>query len=258
MALNSVDFLAVAGGIPPAGFGDRDRVLIARFGRRADLALRAAIRGDSLRHIPKTQWNTDRDSIRRFAGIEDSSHCLNARGHDWLWPLERQATEGFAHFLSSGAGTPRRGRALAFLRALDPPRGLLWPEWVDRVAILAEQRVEKGRRRGCRVDLMIIAQVGEQRIGAVIEAKFDHDLSGNPLSTYVDEAARRGLNATNCSFLVVGVRNDPKMRATLDRNPSWTFQSWRRLTMAHERELSAEFDDEDYRRFRKTIILRAQ
>lgn len=256
--MGQMDFSAIASGIRPAPFGDADVALIARFGRRADLALRAAVRGGSLRHIGMRDWASDRDSVRRFAGVEADNHCLAARGHDWLWPLERQATEGFAHFLGTGPAAVRRGRALAFLRALDPPPGLCWPDRIDGASVLAEQIVQRGRGRGARVDLMIVARVGDDRIGAVVEAKFDHDLSGNPLGAYVQEAARYGLDAGNCSYLVVGVRNDPKMRARLDRNRRWTFQSWRRLMIAHERELQAELDDEDYRRFRRTVVARAQ
>jgi hypothetical protein len=103
------------------------------------------------------------------------------------------------------------------------------------------------------VDILIVATGEGRKVGAVIEAKFEHDLR-NPLKQYERTAAELGLDERNCRFLVLGLRNDLAMRRKLKREPPWQFMSWRRLFSDLEREMRSEYDDDEYRRFRRTLF----
>lgn len=232
---------------------------LSRYGARTTQAFRHLMKPVAREAMSLRGWDADREAIANFQGWHDGGHCLDVIGHDWIWILERQATEGLAYFLSPRSKDVRIARCLAFLRALEPPRGTSWPETLDEVQVVAEKPARgRGRKSSAgRIDLLLSATVGEQLYGAVVEAKFGHDLSGNPLPAYHATAARLGLNAANCRFVVLAIAIDRTIQGRLRRNPVWTFQSWRRLLRNLERELPRQFDDDSFKCFRRTLLDRS-
>lgn len=245
---------------PWARFEESELAYLAEFGERTRSALVAALRGPLTTYFPPPNGGEDSTAIKQFYGADSDYHCLSVPGHSWLRALERQATEGFAHFLNDRASGHSKERSLAFLHALEPPR-CGWPTTVDQIKVYAEHRNTRGSERGgaSRVDLMIVAEAEGRRSGAVIEAKFGHDLSANPLEAYVSGAKQLGLTSENCAFLVLAIEKDRSICARLAeaRNRNWSFLSWRRFLLALERNTSPEIDDGDYRRFRRTIFARS-
>ncbi len=213
----------------------------------------------TLERLPKRDWQTDREALAAFQGWHDESHCLAMLGHDWLWVLEWQATEGLAYYLAQPSRSVRLARCLAFLRSLEPPAGTQWPVTLNEAQVTAEKPARgRGRKVSAgRIDLLVAGKSAGQDYGAVIEAKFGHDLSTNPLPAYHATAGRLGLHTGNCRFIVLAVAIDATIQARLRRNPAWSFQSWRRLLLNLERELPREFDDDDFRRFRRTLLDRS-
>jgi hypothetical protein len=204
-----------------------------------------------------SSWNNDRCSIETFFGCATAGHSLSSQPYGWLHPLERQVTEGIAHFLNEGAARQRRGRTLSFLRALDPPAGRSWPNELTHSLVIAEEVASGDDLSDGRIDLLVSASDSEgKRVGAVIEAKLEAKLGGNPLATYEHQAKSFGLSVRNSSFLVIGTRTDATVRNQLARAPAWRFQSWRRLLLGLDRELPPEFDDDEFKRFRSTLFRR--
>lgn len=204
-------------------------------------------------------WQADREALAAFQGWHEDGHCLAVQGHEWLWILERQATEGLAFYLSAPDRSVRLARCLAFLRSIDPPAGSSWPDTLDQAQVITEKpaRGRSGQVSAGRIDLLVTASQGANTFGAVVEAKFGHDLSSNPLPAYHATAGRLGLHAGNCRFVVLAVATDRTIQARLKRNPAWSFQSWRRLLLNLDQELPREADNEDFRRFRRTLLDRS-
>jgi hypothetical protein len=240
--------------VPPAPFA-ADLAALSCVKSRM-LSPRAAVRILTPRKPPQPDWGRDAQSLADFHGVGDEHHCLNARVHDWLWPLERQATEGFAAFLDPPSRELKLERVAAFLRALPPP-ACGWPERIETASVFTEHRTGKRRRSNAgRVDLIVAAGGLSGFAAAVIEAKFGHDVSTNPLGDYVRAAMRMGFHQGSCVFLIVGLDKDRIVRRRLKANPSWGFLGWRRLLRALETQMRPEIDDDDYRRFRRTLFAR--
>lgn len=245
--------------IPRAEWNEAAAEGLSRYGARTTQAFRHLMKPMVRHAIPQRDWSADREALAAFQGWHDEGHCLDVTGHDWLWILERQATEGLAYYLAWSTKDVRLARCLAFLRALEPPPGTDWPDRLDEAQVIAEKPARgRGRKISAgRIDLLMSATAGEQVYGAVIEAKFGHDLGSNPLPAYHATAARLGLHAGNCRFVVLAIATDRTIQGRLKRNPAWIFYSWRRLLQNLERELPQQFDDENFKRFRRTLLDRS-
>jgi hypothetical protein len=248
----NVSLQSLLSACPVSPFGDVDREALAAFRK-----FKPPLRGSSLRHLGSVlraaRWRQDIEQVRRFSGLEHENHCLHTRALEWLWPLERQATEGLAYFLQGSDLATKLRRVRAFLNALAPP-ACGWPHALESAVIYAEHPTKRGRAAGAgRMDILVVATGEGRKVGAVIEAKFEHDLR-NPLKQYERTAAELGLDERNCRFLVLGVRNDLPMRRKLQRERPWQFISWRRLLSDLEGQMRSEYDDDEYRRFRRTLF----
>ncbi len=194
-----------------------------------------------------------RAAIERFHGLGASGHCFHVEPIRWFRPTEPQMTYGLQRFLSDGGAE----LTLSFLRALDP--SLAWPERLNAVTVEAEVPCARGR-----IDLLITGKSGETKWGAVVEAKFGHNIRHNPLPEYAQHAAKLGMKfrmlpgqpATSV-LIVLGQRNEAITRSRLRRNRRWSFLSWHTFLWRWERELSGLPDDTAFRQFRRTIWERA-
>lgn len=186
-------------------------------------------------------------SIGRFYGLGRRGHALNASPHRWVSLTEVQITRGFAHFL--GACAERNG---AFLRALSPD--ICWPDNLVDVSAQAEAPTGSGR-----IDLQITGTVAGQRWGATVEAKLSHRLV-NGLSAYAAHAAKLGVRLDGPPgdtgvLIILGCRRSADVQARLvrPRRRAWRFLSWDTFLRRLERNLCPATDDEDFRRFRRTV-----
>ncbi|WP_156404696.1 PD-(D/E)XK nuclease family protein [Sphingomonas sp. Root241] len=194
-----------------------------------------------------------RAAIERFHGLGAPAHCFHVEPIRWFRPTEPQVTFGLQRFLAKGGSE----LTLSFLRALDPT--LSWPEHLDGVTVEAEVPCKRGR-----IDLLISGKAAEVTWGAVVEAKFGHNIRQNPLPDYAQHAAKLGMQfrmpgrETATSVLIVlGQRNEAATRARLRRNRRWSFLNWHTFLRRWESELTRILDDDDFRRFRRTIWERA-
>jgi hypothetical protein len=194
-----------------------------------------------------------RAAIERFHGLDDPSHCFHVDPIRWFRPTEPQVTCGLQRFLSEGGSE----LTLSFLRALDPT--LSWPERLDGVTVEAEVPCERGR-----IDLLISGKAAEVTWGAVVEAKFGHNIRRNPLPDYAQHAAKLGMQfrpipgeGGTSVLIVLGQRNESATRARLRRNKRWSFLNWHSFLRRWERELTRLSDDDAFRQFRRTIWERA-
>lgn len=243
--------------LPAEHWSSADEQALRQVGAKFARSLSQLLAHDALAVLLPPSWCEDESRLAAFFGTGKAGHSLSKPAHSWFRPTERQVTEGFAHFLNAGGVALRRRRAAAFLKALDAPNGRGWPDELAEVSVNAEQVALGDGSCDGRIDLLIAARdEAGRRVGAVIEAKLEHDLGRNPLPTYVAEAGSVGLTPRNASFLVVGMRKERSVRDMLSEDPIWRFQSWRRLLLRLDGLLTPEADDDEYRRFRSTLFHR--
>ena len=241
----SAEWRPLAGRQPPAFAQDALRRIDARNGHAVLQAIRAGALAGSTTPAPH--------AIGRLFGFEGRPHAFDAAHHDWTWLREPQITGALAHLLAAGPFARRSERIRAFLAASFECAGAT--ALAERLAgaelIAAEAVAEESR-----VDLIIHATMATtDRLGVVVEAKFEHHLTPRQLPAAVRHAATRRLQAINAAFLVVLPHRRDVGRHILSRpaNREWHPVSWWGLLVAFERRLPAHVDDEAFRALRHTI-----
>lgn len=191
-------------------------------------------------------------AVGAFYGLHDA-HAFHAEPIGWLRAGEAQVTVAWANFLTAG-GAPR---ILAFLRALDP--AFPWPAGLTHCRARAEVPAGKGR-----IDILISAMDGAQMWGAVVEAKFGHNIDSNPLGDYVGRARKLGMRVGGARaapatviFRVVGPKPTRGIEKRLAGHPRWTFLAWATLLRRFEAEMQSIADDAGFRQCRRTTWERA-
>ena len=188
-------------------------------------------------------------AVLHFFGADQPSHAFHVEPCRWLRMTEAQATKSLARFLHQGGGA----RIRAFLLALAPD--FAWPEKLSSSIAQAEVRAGSGR-----IDLLLTGESQNQVWGAVVEAKFDHNLKGNPLPDYARAGRANGLlypsapDAPSTAVLaVLGTSNCRTTRQRLNRNKNWRFAHWWSVLRRLERQLAGMPDDDQFRHFRRTL-----
>lgn len=223
------------------------------FGHSAERKLKQAIDQRLLASQPQDTWADQATALRELFNHHDS-HSFGVAPHQWLTLLETQATAGLAHFLGDGTGHECRARVLALFAACGDRT--LDGATIDRVGAIAEPRLRDGKR----LDLFTYAR-GRDDIDhiLVIEAKFGHEVGPAQLRSYEEAlpayAAEHGLklDTSRLRLLLVGSRLTPKRRTSLAQNTSWRFLTWRELVLGLDRHVGRDADDNEFRRFRRTI-----
>ena len=213
-----------------------------------------------VRQLP--DWRQARQAMEEVFGFRHAHHFFHAAPLEWVTQIkltEPQVTKALAYFLHSEDPITREGRIRALLSAL----GSRTEELVRKAGITAEASVA-GKRS---IDLLVEWQdsQGFDR-AAVIEAKFGHDVTKGQLRTYrrhlrrVERRYRQveydGGPEPELLFVVSPSYRKSDARA-LARNRYWRWKSWRSLLLAYDRFLDPQHDDEDFRRFRRTLWDRA-
>lgn len=188
-------------------------------------------------------------AVLHFFGVDHSSHAFQSEPCSWLRMSEAQATRSLAQFLQQGGGP----RIRAFLLALAP--NFAWPEKLSNSYAQAEVRAGIGR-----IDLLVTGEAQGQVWGAVIEAKFGHNLKANPLPDYAKAGRASGLRFSSTAevpstavLAVLGTSNCRTTRQRLNRNKSWRFTHWQSVLRRFERQLAGMPDDDQFRQFRHTL-----
>ena len=240
----------------------RGRDALRRFSATLSGALDRAVQERLLRarHLP--DWRQARQAMEGVFGFCHAHHFFHAAPLDWVIRAkltEPQVTKAIGHFLHSEDHVTRAGRIKALLAALgsrmegDPENALATAE----APVAGTQR---------RIDLLVEWQDGEFNRGAVIEAKFGHDITKGQLSAYrrhllgVERQYRRAEHAGGPEPLLLFVVSSDYRTSdnrALGRNPDWRWKSWRSLLLAYDRFLEPQHDDETFRQFRRTLWDRA-
>ena len=221
-------------------------------------ALTRVIADRKLPFEPAPSWNHARPALDHVFGIGLAHHFLHAAPLEWLREVrltEPQVTKGFAHLLNSGDRTIQTGRIRALLRALDSDPG-------DADSSLREAGVtpEASTAEGKRIDLLIEWKDAScRKRGAVIEAKFGHEVTGGQLPDYRKHLKRiEGEQERPLLFIVSPLRDGRVTRALRrQRKKDWRRMSWRSLLLAYDRSLDPDHDDDAFRQFRRTLWDRA-
>lgn len=215
--------------------------------------IRAGLSRSDLPPIPPPEWN--REALTRLFGLARASHCFHAAPHVWAGFHEPQITRGFAHFLNEGSSAQRLARAIALVKAALSCAGKD-PALADNFdANTAYTAAEENR-----TDLLVELRGAGRKIGASVEAKFNHRLTRRQLPKamkYVRD--ERGWTLGGSALLVVtpGRANPRDAILRNYRNAEWRATDWASLILAIETFTDAQWDGEDYRRFRRTVWHRA-
>lgn len=188
------------------------------------------------------------EAISDHFGLTGEHHSLHVEPLGWLRLGETQATKGLQHFLARGDA-----RIRLFLQAVAPT--IAWPSDLEALSVAAETPSGRGR-----IDLLIHGHAQDRIWGAVIEAKFEHCLKGNPLNEYMRYGARLrmalvpdGTGARTGALVVLGKKLSRQSRKKMSRNAHWQFVHWREVLRRFDASLTEPTVDEDFRRFRRTL-----
>ena len=240
---------------------------LSRLATRLSSTLIRVLTERSLPFEPAPSWNHARPALDRVFGIGLAHHFLHAAPLEWLLDArltEPQITKGFAHLLNSGDRTIQTGRIRALLRALGSDPG-------DADSSLREAGVtpEASTAEGKRIDLLIEWRDAScRKRGAVIEAKFGHEVTGGQLPGYrahlecIEKDYRREVRRNERErplIFIVSPLRDGKVTRALDEpsEKDWRWISWRSLLLAYDRNLDPDHDDDAFRQFRRTLWDRA-
>ncbi len=214
---------------------------------RDALGAAGAIEGSVGDRSGRVKWISD------HFGLSNPHHCLHVEPLAWLRLGETQATRGLQHFLRA-----RNERARLFLKALAPK--IAWPPDLEDLSVVTEMPAARGR-----IDLLISGRSHGNTWGAVIEAKFEHSLKGNPLGDYMRHGIKLSMHlGTRVSsertgaLIILGKRACRQTRKRLSRNEHWRLVHWREVLRRFDVGLAEPTIDEDFRRFRRTLWDRAR
>ncbi len=219
---------------------------------------------DRLLHVRQLpDWRQVRQAMEGTFGFHHGYHFFHAAPLGWVSQAkltEPQVTKAIAYFLQSEDPVTREGRIRALLSALG---GRLEDGLVKARA--TDQAPVAGTRKS--MDLFVEWQDirGFDR-AAVIEAKFGHGITKDQLKTYrchlrrverrYRRAERDGGSEPELLFVVSPRYRKSDARA-LAKYKNWRWKSWRSLLLAYDRFLDPQHDDEEFRRFRRTLWDRA-
>ena len=185
----------------------------------------------------------------RLFDLDAAHHCFHSAPHIWTRFHEPQITGGLAHFLNDGPPAQCRARAIALVTAAAQVAGKSVASYqrAHSVFAIAEEN---------RTDLLITLYSDGKPTGASIEAKFGHQLTGGQLrKAYKHVEGTLHWDMETAVLLVVAPEAPglPKK----DSDKGWRSTSWWSMLNAFETCLDPSCDDEDFRRFRRTIWSRA-
>lgn len=188
------------------------------------------------------------EAISDHYGLQSEHHSLHVEPLEWLRMGETQATKSLQHFLTRGDARTR-----LFLQALAPT--IAWPSEVEALCIAAETSSGRGR-----IDLIIRGKAQGRIWGAVVEAKFELSLKGNPLNEYMRHAAKLGMvvepdgtGARTGALVVLGKKLSRQSKKKMSRYVQWRFVHWHEVLRRFDAGLTEPTVDEDFRRFRRTL-----
>ena len=205
-----------------------------------------AIRQDALRFVEMLHWSEGLSAMERVFALERCSRLFRAEpSASWATFTEPQLTKGFAYFLNAPDSDTRIARVRALLKGLGAAK---LGNDMNYVKVTAEASTAGNKR----IDLLIEwTGSANERYAVAIEAKLGHVVTSGQLPAYRvhlhNVAKERRLLA------VVSPHLSDHTAGALRRNREWRWAAWRNLLLAHERALPDAFDDEEYRRFRRTL-----
>ena len=234
--------------LPAAGGRVHRHEILRAWGYRIGLGARDAL-GAATRIDERVGDREGRVSdISAHYGLKNVHHCFHVEPLRWLRLSETQATNALKLFLSSSDE-----RVSLFLWALAPC--VHWPNDLRDFTVEAETRAGRGR-----IDLLISGKNDNGVWGAVIEAKFEHRLSANPLGDYRRHGARLQMRFGSTMprdqtgvLIVLGKKRDRRTCKKLARNAHWRFVHWHEVLRRFDAQLIEPELDVDFQRFRRTL-----
>ena len=225
------------------------RPALVRLGETLSDALAMAIRrGLSFPEPP--DWSLGSAALCCVFGLNYRHHLFRAEPIAWAKFTEPQFTGGFGYFLGVPERIKRLKRTRALLKALGAAE---LSKDLSEVTVTAEA-LTSGKKR---IDLLIEwRDTSGLPYAVAIEAKLGHRVTSGQLPAYRTHLDReKKVPPERRLLIVVSPRFSADTRDALQRQRTgeWRWVAWRDLLLAHERALSADYDDDAYRQFRRTL-----
>ena len=253
--LNTLEPLILAASLARVSQGFSYPIIALRqYSRWSARGIASAIQRGQLRPRPAPAIGQSTSALLRFSGfgaLDNPGSFLEAKPHEWATFSEPQITRGWAHFLED---RHRLARCQAFVAAAFQTD----PSQFDTDPCVAIELIapEVGR-----IDLLLIARLASGvRVAVCIEAKFGHVLTDGQLEKYeralenihkIPERSRRCL-------LILGSRHRRDIAKQLATpGNEWHFLTWARWLIRFENKLPPAIDDDEFRKFRRTTLARA-
>lgn len=176
-------------------------------------------------------WDVGRQAITGLLGIDRSEHFLNQPPGVFPRLPEPQVTRALAVLLTR---PPDRSmeRTQALFDALTGPSG-------PRIGSI--QRISADDETRMDLAVRVVDRDGVRRC-LVIEAKFDHELTGTQLARYRKRLTEEYPRRAQRHLFVVATRRTGRTTEVLNRatNAEWRFLTWRRLLVEWQRAMPDE------------------
>ena len=235
---------------------------LRRFSTMFSGALGHAVRERLLCVWQLRDWQQARQAMETVFGFHHAHHFFHAAPLGWVSHArltEPQVTKAIAYFLHSQDHARRGARIRALLSALGYRPDEMGTV-LRKARATAEALVDDTQQR---INLLVewLDDKGGDR-GAVIEAKFGHDVTKGQLKTYQRHLLRVERRYTRAEHIggpeppllfIVSPYYRKSDAHALARNRGWRWKSWRSLLLAWDRFLDPRHDDEAFRQFRRTL-----
>jgi len=215
------------------------------FGRYQRSAMQTVVDDGVLRTACK-DWPNYLDSLTVSFGLRSTPHFFHVEPYRWCHFLEPQITRGLAYHIQVHHRPTRCKRAHAFINALTDEF------WETDASQIKEARAEA---EAGRIDLsVVVTNMDGSELGGIIEAKFGHKVTSGQLPKYRRLSQKL---ADKLTRVVVAPELTIAVAASMRRNREWQFLTWRTFLLRFDKYLAPDSDDEEFRRFRRTIWFHA-
>lgn len=162
-----------------------------------------------------------------FYGANDPNHPFKCAGRPWVYLHEQQITTSLTILFNQCDDATK----LSILRALMPDKK--WSDNLTKITAESEVKTDKGR-----IDILIHTYANNQPIAIVIEAKFGHNIKGNPLKDYIKYAEDRFPNAKKIDCIILATKTG-KVKKDLSKRDrkNWKFIEWADFMRRMEKEI---------------------
>lgn len=199
-----------------------------------------------IKHIPIEDTVHILLKVTGWDSLPEGDNFMNERAHLWARFTEPQITNGIAYFLNE---ENTLARCQAAFDACWFDTGSSSPKIQSVELVVAELG---------KIDLLVIGVCDDEtRVALCIEAKFGHSITEGQLAKYKGKIIdyHNIKNPEAMCLMIIAPKHRRDIAGSLQTG-DWRFMEWKKWLIHYDNALPYSSDNEDFRRFRKTIYQR--